>query len=86
MAVILWILGTGLLTTRGGGFWNWSAARQRMGVRREGKDAGTLLAVEVPDRATLALLKSGKLPYAAAGPVHLIYARRSALYTNYLTA
>lgn len=57
-----------------------------VGVRREGNETGTLMVVEVPDRGLADELMAGKRTLVSAGPLRMVYARRSGASTDYLMA
>lgn len=57
-----------------------------VGVRQESADAGNLMVVEVPDKARAMEVMDGKRTLVSAGPLRMVYARRSGLYTEYLMA
>lgn len=66
------------------------ALRELMGkpvnVRREADDTGTMMIVEVASRALADEIMDGKRTLQSAGPLRLIYARRTGVYTDYLMA
>lgn len=55
-------------------------------VRREGDETGTMMIVDVAEKARAMEVMEGKRNLASAGPLRLVYARRSGLYTDYLLA
>ncbi|MCS6915797.1 MAG: hypothetical protein RMK29_15590 [Myxococcales bacterium] len=57
-----------------------------VGIRREGESTGTLMVVDVADKATALEVFDGKRTLPEAGPVRLVYARRAGLHTEYLIA
>lgn len=60
-------------------------AGKPIAVRRDGVDTGTLMTVDVPDKATAMQMMDGKRTLTSAGPLRMVYARRSGLYTDYMT-
>ena len=54
--------------------------------RREDGDTGTMMIVEVASRALAEEIMDGKRTLQSAGPLRLIYARRTGVYTDYLMA
>ncbi len=59
-------------------------AGKPVAVRRDGADTGTLMTVEVPDKATALQMMDGKRTLSSAGPLRMVYARRSGISTDYM--
>lgn len=55
-------------------------------VRREGEETGTMMIVDVKERARAMEVMNGQRTLSTAGPLRMVYARRSGLYTDYLLA
>lgn len=58
--------------------------KRPISVRHEGPQGGSLVSVEVPDRATALKVAAMEQSLLSAGPLRMVHARRNGLNTDYL--